>query len=244
MEPALVTRCLDYPSFTDIMFLYFTYILHKRPDIQDIFCSSCSAQHCPQSSSGSTAAATVFLKALPSSSSSSGRRKSLGIINFRSRNSSQKRLKLTRFPSLVIDPFPEKMSVDAFAKFLTKLQGKLKVDREEARAIIARYDFSEDGSGDYFTLQGFAHFVMSQEALPQSKTEEPAMCMDRPLSDYYIASSHNTYLTGHQLHGDSSTYMYKQVRGVYITYVNPFKSGRDREGGNLYLYKPLFFCSL
>ena len=35
--------------------------------------------------------------------------------------------------------------------------------------------------------------------------------MKSPLSYYFVASSHNTYLTGHQLRGESSVEMYREV---------------------------------
>ena len=38
--------------------------------------------------------------------------------------------------------------------------------------------------------------------------------MDCPLSYYFVASSHNTYLTGHQLRGESSVEMYREVRNL------------------------------
>ena len=55
-------------------------------------------------------------------------------------------------------------------------------------------------------------------AYPNERMQPNDMDMDKPLSHYYIASSHNTYLTGHQLKGESSVDLYTQV--CILTYLS------------------------
>ena len=42
--------------------------------------------------------------------------------------------------------------------------------------------------------------------------------LDQPLSHYFIATSHNTYLVGHQLKGLSSVELYREVRRTDLKY--------------------------
>lgn len=109
------------------------------------------------------------------------------------------------------------MSVQDFANFLAVSQDRKRVEVEEAAAIIARYDtVAERGNPpSHMTLKGFTHYMLCQETSPPpGQRSEVVEDMGRSLSDYLIASSHNTYLTGHQLHGESSVDMYIKARGT------------------------------
>uniref|UniRef100_A0A674A2X5 Phosphoinositide phospholipase C n=1 Tax=Salmo trutta TaxID=8032 RepID=A0A674A2X5_SALTR len=65
----------------------------------------------------------------------------------------------------------------------------------------------------WMSFEGFARFLMDKHNFA-SKNEESQVNMEElqyPMSYYYIESSHNTYLTGHQLKGESSVELYSQV---------------------------------
>lgn len=85
-------------------------------------------------------------------------------------------------------------------------------DAQKAREIIDQFEPNRTNvTKGQLSLEGFMQYLMSEEnaVVPLSKLNL-SQDMDQPLSHYFINSSHNTYLTGHQLTGKSSVEMYRQ----------------------------------
>jgi hypothetical protein len=80
------------------------------------------------------------------------------------------------------------------------------------QALFRQHESSEEmRSKLQLSLAGLANYLLSREGdLVDSGVLETRHDMTQPLSHYFIDSSHNTYLTAHQLYGESSLDMYAQ----------------------------------
>lgn len=67
----------------------------------------------------------------------------------------------------------------------------------------------KDCEKDYPSMKDFLDFMSSDHS--NASGPFPNQDLDHPLSNYFISSSHNTYLTGHQLYGKSNVDGYKNV---------------------------------
>ncbi|KAL4699132.1 hypothetical protein H8959_011789, partial [Pygathrix nigripes] len=97
--------------------------------------------------------------------------------------------------------------------FLVNCQGE-HCTYDEILSIIQKFEpnISMCHQG-LMSFEGFARFLMDKEnfASKNDESQENIKELQLPLSYYYIESSHNTYLTGHQLKGESSVELYSQT---------------------------------
>lgn len=114
------------------------------------------------------------------------------------------------------DPSSETMSKEKFFHLLRRRQGvDVSENTADYDALFNRYadddnkglgiSMSDDEDGS-MSFKAFRAFFLDDNALvPEVKTKP---LLDQPLTDYFISSSHNTYLTGWQWGGHSSAEPY------------------------------------
>lgn len=112
------------------------------------------------------------------------------------------------------------MSAAQLVDFLNKTQRDPRLNEilypyantARAKDIILQYEINKfNAQRGLLSMDGFLRYLMSEDnnIIAPSKID---LCddMDHPLAHYFINSSHNTYLTGHQITGKSSVEIYRQ----------------------------------
>uniref|UniRef100_A0A7S4S4M8 Phosphoinositide phospholipase C n=1 Tax=Ditylum brightwellii TaxID=49249 RepID=A0A7S4S4M8_9STRA len=141
----------------------------------------------------------------------------------------------------------QKVSAESFLrKFLLKQQKEKDVELEDVRQIFAHLNQLEianvasskalnSDSHMYIDKDHFEAYLMSAEndVFDPKKERFDQNCMTHSLSEYWINSSHNTYLTGDQLASQSSVemYMYALYRGCRCVELDVWDGDVDTDLG-------------
>lgn len=112
------------------------------------------------------------------------------------------------------------IEVDTFVTFINKHQRDPRlneilhpyVTKDYGLELIKNHEpHKEIAKKGCLSYDGFLRYLMSDDnAILSPDRLDLYMDMNQPLNQYFINSSHNTYLTGHQLRGKSSVDMYRQ----------------------------------
>ncbi|XP_070179515.1 1-phosphatidylinositol 4,5-bisphosphate phosphodiesterase classes I and II-like [Littorina saxatilis] len=113
------------------------------------------------------------------------------------------------------------LTVEQFTEFLNRYQRDPRLNEilypfvtvKRAQEIINQHESKRGfAAKGHLSQEGFLRFLMSEfNNLIPSEALDLSEDMTQPLAHYFINSSHNTYLTGHQFTGKSSVEVYRQV---------------------------------
>lgn len=105
------------------------------------------------------------------------------------------------------------LTVEELAQFLKVEQKMSNVTTDYCLDIIRKFEVSEENKvKNVLGIEGFTNFMRSPACdIFNPLHHDVYQDMDQPLCNYYIASSHNTYLTGDQLLSQSKVDMYARV---------------------------------
>jgi len=112
------------------------------------------------------------------------------------------------------------MSAEQFVKFLQTIQKESTADVAFAKRIIAEFEHkihAKDSDPTHLSCIGFSKYMTSlnHNYIFNPKNAVVHQDMTQPFAHYWVASSHNTYLLGDQLKGESSV----------EAYINAFNKG-------------------
>ncbi|XP_077146820.1 1-phosphatidylinositol 4,5-bisphosphate phosphodiesterase eta-1 isoform X2 [Ranitomeya variabilis] len=139
-----------------------------------------------------------------------------GTLTFEEFSVFYKMMSLRRDLYLLLLSYSDKkdhLTVDELAQFLKMEQKMTNVTTEYCLDVIQKFEVSEENKEQkVLGIEGFTRFMRG----PTGDIFNPLHCeiyqdMEQPLCNYYIASSHNTYLTGDQLLSQSKVDMYAWV---------------------------------
>ncbi|XP_037395939.1 1-phosphatidylinositol 4,5-bisphosphate phosphodiesterase eta-1 isoform X4 [Pygocentrus nattereri] len=139
-----------------------------------------------------------------------------GTLTFEEFSVFYRMMSLRRDLFLLLMCFSEKkdqLTAEELGNFLRVEQKMPNVTAEYCLEIIDKFEVSEENKQKgILGIEGFTNFMRSPACdVFNPLHNEVNQDMDQPLCNYFVASSHNTYLTGDQLLSHSKTDMYAWV---------------------------------